>query len=60
MIQGDAVPQLFIPKLIDLYRAGKLPFDRLVQYYELEDIERAFVDSKEGRTIKPILRIARS
>jgi hypothetical protein len=27
--------------------------------YEFEDIERAFEDSKQGRTIKPILRIAK-
>jgi aryl-alcohol dehydrogenase len=60
VVQGDAVPQLFIPKLIALYRAGKFPFDRLVQYYEFEDIERAFEDSKQGRTIKPILHIAKS
>lgn len=59
VIQGDAVPQLFIPKLIDLYRAGNFPFDRLVKFYEFEDIERAFVDSKEGRTIKPIVRIGK-
>jgi aryl-alcohol dehydrogenase len=59
VIQGDAVPQIFIPKLIDLYRAGKFPFERLVQFYEFEDIERAFEDSKQGRTIKPILRIAK-
>lgn len=60
VIQGDAVPQLFVPKLIDLFRAGKFPFERLVQFYEFEDIERAFEDSKQGRTIKPILRIAKS
>ena len=59
VVQGDAVPQLFIPKLIALYRAGKFPFDRLVQYYDFEDIERAFEDSKQGRTIKPIVRIGK-
>jgi aryl-alcohol dehydrogenase len=60
VIRGDAVPQLFIPKLIDLYRAGKFPFDRLVRYYDFEEIERAFEDSKQGRTIKPVLRVAKS
>lgn len=59
VVQGDAVPQLFIPKLIALYRSGKFPFDRLIQFYEFEDIERAFEDSKQGRTIKPVLRIAK-
>jgi aryl-alcohol dehydrogenase len=60
VIQGDAVPQLFIPKLIDLYRAGKFPFDRLVRFYDFTDVERAFEDSKQGRTIKPVLRIGQT
>jgi aryl-alcohol dehydrogenase len=60
VVQGDAVPQLFIPKLIALYRAGKCLFDRLIQFYEFEDIERACEDSEQGRTIKPVLRIAKS
>lgn len=57
IVQGDAVPQTFIPKLIDLYRKGRFPFDRLVRFYAFEDIEQAFADAKSGRTIKPILRI---
>jgi aryl-alcohol dehydrogenase len=60
VIQGDAVPHLFIPKLVELYRAGKFPFDKLVKFYEFEDIERAFDDSKQGTTIKPILRISKA
>ena len=58
VIQGDAVPQLLISKLIEFFRAGRFPFDRLVKQYEFEDIERAFEDSKQGRTIKPVLRIS--
>lgn len=58
VIQGDAVPQAFIPRLVELYRAGKFPFDKLVKFYEFADIERALDDTKQGKTIKPILRIA--
>ncbi len=57
IIQGDAVPQRFIPKLIDLYRAGEFPFDRLVKFYDLGEINRAIADAKRGDTIKPVLRI---
>jgi aryl-alcohol dehydrogenase len=57
VVQGDSVPQLFIPKLVELYQAGRFPFDRLVRYYELDDINRAFDDTRSGATIKPILRI---
>jgi aryl-alcohol dehydrogenase len=58
IIQGDAVPQRFIPKLIALYRAGRFPFDRLVKFYEFSDINRAIADAKRGDTIKPVLRIS--
>jgi aryl-alcohol dehydrogenase len=57
VIQGDAVPQRFIPKLIDLYRAGQFPFDRLVKFYPFADINRAIADARKGDTIKPVVRI---
>jgi aryl-alcohol dehydrogenase len=60
IIQGDAVSQHFIPKLIKLYRAGQFPFDRLVKLYEFRDINRAIADAKRGDTIKPVLRISKA
>lgn len=56
VVEGDAIPKLFIPKLVKLYKEGMFPIDRLVEYYEFDAIEKAFSDSKEGKTIKPILR----
>jgi aryl-alcohol dehydrogenase len=56
IIEGDAVPQTFIPQLIELWRQGRFPFDRLVTSYDFADIEQAFADSAAGRTIKPVLR----
>ncbi len=56
IIEGDAVPRLFIPRLIELWRAGRFPFDKLVRHYDFADNEQAFTDSAEGRTIKPVLR----
>ncbi len=57
VIQGDAVPQRFIPKLIGLYQTGRFPFDRLVKFYDFKEINKAMADSKKGSTIKPVLRI---
>lgn len=57
IIQGDAIPQLFIPKLIELYQAGRFPFDRLLKFYEFGKINKAIADAKRGDTIKPVLRI---
>jgi aryl-alcohol dehydrogenase len=58
IIQGDSVPQDFIPKMIALYEAGQFPFDRLVKFYEFREINRAIADAKRGDTIKPVLRIS--
>jgi aryl-alcohol dehydrogenase len=58
VIQGDAVPQKFIPKLIKLYQDGRFPFDRLVKFYDFTKINRAIADSKRGTTIKPVLLIS--
>jgi aryl-alcohol dehydrogenase len=60
IIEGDAVPQRFIPDLIELYRAGEFPFDRLVKFYDFGDINQAIADARRGDTIKPVLRISGS
>ncbi len=60
VIQGDAVPQRFIPYLIKLHRQGRFPFDRLVTFYDFDDINRAIADAKRGKTIKPVLRMGAS
>jgi aryl-alcohol dehydrogenase len=60
IIEGDAVPQHFIPELIKLYRAGKFPFDQLIKFYEFREINRAIADAKRGNTIKPVLRISKA
>lgn len=55
VIEGDSVPQTFIPKLISLYEAGRFPFDTLVKKYDFADINTAFADSESGETLKPIV-----
>lgn len=54
---GDAVPQTTIPRLIELYLSGEFPFDRLVKFYPLDQINQAVEDAKLGVTIKPIIRM---
>ncbi len=56
IIEGDAVPDLFIPKIIELYRQGRFPFDKLITYYPFEEINKAAEDMEKGIVIKPVLR----
>lgn len=57
LIEGESQSEAFIPHLLELFLDGLLPFDRLVTFYELDQIDTAIRDSLEGRTIKPILRM---
>ena len=55
VIEGDSVPQTFIPQLISLHEAGVFPFDKLVKKYDFADINEAFADSESGVTLKPVV-----
>jgi aryl-alcohol dehydrogenase len=59
LIEGESQIDAFIPHLVDLFLDGLLPFDRLVSFYDLAQINEAVRDSLEGRTIKPVLRMPR-
>ena len=54
-IEGDAVPQQFLPELLGLMAAGRLPVEELVTTYPLTGINQAVADSHSGKTIKPVL-----
>jgi aryl-alcohol dehydrogenase len=56
-IQGDAVARKLVPQLIELYKRGRFPVDRLVSNYRFAEIQRAIADMESGRVIKPILRM---
>ncbi len=57
VVEGCCVPQLFIPRLLEFYRQGRFPFDKLVEFYPFEDINRAFADTKNGKAVKAVLRM---
>jgi aryl-alcohol dehydrogenase len=59
VVQGDSVPQRFIPTLVDLIMAGKFPIEKMITFYDFVDIERAAKDSAAGTVVKPVLRMAR-
>jgi len=55
IIEGDSVPDIFIPRMVDLFMQGRFPIDKLMKKYKLADINEAVSDSEKGTTIKPIL-----
>ncbi|MEV0965385.1 NAD(P)-dependent alcohol dehydrogenase [Streptomyces sp. NPDC049910] len=59
IIEGDSVPRLFIPRLVELYRQGRYPFDKLIGTYAFEDINQAVEDMEKGAVVKPVLTFHR-
>lgn len=57
MIEGSTPAKHFIPKLVDYYKKGLFPIDKLIKFYDFEDINQAFADTENGSTIKPVLRM---
>lgn len=57
IVEGDADPQTFVPALIELYRAGRFPFDKLIKYYPFAEINRAIEDSENGTVVKAVVRM---
>ena len=54
---SPAVPKVFIPQMIEYYRQGRFPVDRIMQFYDFEDINRAYEDSLSGKCIKAVVRM---
>jgi aryl-alcohol dehydrogenase len=57
VVEGDSVPDVLIPQLLDLHMQGRFPFDRLVRFYDFDQINQAAADVESGATVKPIIRI---
>lgn len=52
---GDTQPKFHLPRLIDLYLAGKFPFDQFVKFYPFEEIVQAEADSVSGKVLKSVV-----
>jgi aryl-alcohol dehydrogenase len=57
IVEGESVPEVFVPQLIELWRQGRFPIDRIMTYYDFDEIDRAAADAEQGKVIKPVLRV---
>lgn len=57
VVEGNSVADVVVPQLIDLHLQGRFPFDRLVKFYDFDQVNQAAADAESGAVIKPILRI---
>jgi aryl-alcohol dehydrogenase len=58
VVEGDSIPEIFLPQLIRFWEQGRFPVDRLMRHYDFDAIEEAAHDAEQGRTIKPVLRMS--
>jgi Zn-dependent alcohol dehydrogenase len=56
VVEGDSQPSHFIPRLIELYQAGKFPLDRLITPFDFTDVNAAMDASAACAVLKPVLR----
>lgn len=57
IISGDTIAETFIPQLIEFYRQGRFPLDKLVRYYDFTQVNEAAKASERGDVVKAILRM---
>ena len=57
VVEGNSVPDVLIPQLLDLHMQGRFPFDWLVRFYDFDQINEAAADAESGAAVKPIIRI---
>ena len=57
IIEGESVPDVFLPRLIELWQQGRFPVDQIISHYDFDEIDKAAHDAEEGRVIKPVLRM---
>jgi aryl-alcohol dehydrogenase len=56
IVEGDSVSEIFIPKLIELYKQGRFPFDKMIKYYSFDQINLAAEEAEKGMVLKAVLR----
>lgn len=53
---GDGEPETLLPQLVRLHAEGRMPLERLVRHYRLDQLNEAAEDMRHGKTVKPVVR----
>jgi len=55
IVMGEAIPQNFLPYLIEQWHAGRLPVEKIVTTFPLDHVESAVAAMRNHDVIKPVL-----
>jgi len=60
ILGGDSDLVGFLPELMRHHAEGRFPFDRLIRYFDFDQINEAIHASESGEVVKPVLVMDRS
>jgi Zn-dependent alcohol dehydrogenase len=56
-VQGDIRAQVDIPRYVDMFMDGKLPFDKMIsKIYTLDQVNEAFAALEKGEVIRSVIK----
>ncbi len=55
IVEGDSDPKEFIPELLQHYRAGRFPFDKLITTFAFSQINEAIEAQHRGDVVKVVM-----
>jgi aryl-alcohol dehydrogenase len=55
IVEGESIPQVFIPQLVELWRTGRFPVDRLVTTFAFAELNDAVAAMESGQVVKPVV-----
>ena len=53
--EGHAIPRTYVPQMIQWWKEGKFPLEKLVKYFPADDYDAAIKGMKNGEVIKPVI-----
>ncbi|HEY0959708.1 MAG TPA: NAD(P)-dependent alcohol dehydrogenase [Novosphingobium sp.] len=57
IVEGSSNPIEIIPKMLEHWRAGRFPIEKLIEFFPFDRIEEAIAAAESGQAIKPVLRM---
>ena len=60
ILGGDSDGGAFLVELLRHHAEGRFPFDKLIRYFDFDQINEAIHASESGEVVKPVLRMEKS
>ena len=54
--EGDSVPPVFVPRLVEMQKRGEFPVEKIVTIYDYKDMDKALHDLHDGKVVKPVIQ----